>query len=111
MFPRFTNPHIRAAFWAAVLTLAASSVACPVLRRGGDILDGAGPLFIASLAVLMPGMLMTGAGAWIGSQFGNSDVANHNAVALLWLSAPILSWLFYFGLLSLIARMRKSKHN
>jgi len=38
-------------------------------------------------------------------------VANHNAVALLWLSAPILSWLFYFGLLSLIARMRKSKHN
>lgn len=96
MFPRFTNPYIRAAFSATVLTVAASAVACPVLRREGDILDGAGPLFIASFVVMLPGLLMTGAGAWIGAQFGNPSLTNQRAVEFVWISAPVLSWVFYF---------------
>ena len=100
---------MRAAFWAVVLTLAAALVACPKLKRGGDILEGASPLYVGGVVVMLPGMLMTGAVAWIASQIGNPDAINHKAVSMLWLSAPTFSWLFYFALLSLIAWSRRQR--
>jgi hypothetical protein len=110
MYPKIKSPYRRAAFWIAVLMIAASAAMYPS-TRGTFMTEGQGPLYYAGYAVVFPGAYL---GAEITSIAMHFDPADSIQIALngwywLRLAAPVFSWMIYFGLVSVILRIRSKR--
>jgi uncharacterized membrane protein YhaH (DUF805 family) len=110
MSPKIKSPYRRAAFWIAVLVIAASAAIYPS-TKGTFMTEGQGPLFYAGYAVVLPGAFL---GAEITSIAMRFDPLDSTVIALngwywLRLAAPVFSWMIYFGLVSVIIRIRAAK--
>ena len=107
MLPKTKSPYRRAAFWIAVLVIAASAAIYPS-TKGTFMTEGHGPLYYSGYAVLFPGAYL---GAEITSTAMHFDPRDSLEISLngwywLRLAAPVFSWLIYFALVSTIIRIR-----
>lgn len=107
MFPKIRSPYRRAAFWIGVVIVAASAAIYPS-TKDSFMTEGHGLLYYAGYVVLLPGMYL---GAEIVSVLLSFDPRHGIDIALnglYWVrvTAAAFSWLIYFGLFSLITRIR-----